>query len=54
MKLEECKYCSFHSEYSRGQIYCRYWENNINSVATYEDRAAGIVYVVGCPKEKQA
>lgn len=51
MKLEDCKNCSYHSDYIQGQIHCRYWGTNINSVATYEDRS-GIVFVVGCPKEK--
>lgn len=51
MKLEDCKNCSYHSDYIRGQIFCRFWENNINSVATYED-SNGTVHAVGCPKEK--
>ncbi len=51
MKLEDCKNCTYHSGYVQGQILCRYWGTNINSVATYQDRN-GIIYAVGCPKEK--
>jgi hypothetical protein len=51
MKIEDCKNCSYHSDYIQGQVHCRYWGTNINSVATYEDRS-GIIFVVGCPKEK--
>ncbi|MBN1497943.1 MAG: hypothetical protein JXA07_14315 [Spirochaetes bacterium] len=51
MKLEDCKNCPHHIDYSQGQIHCRYWGTNINSVATYADRN-GEINVVGCPKEK--
>ncbi|HOW83632.1 MAG TPA: hypothetical protein PK573_13805 [Spirochaetota bacterium] len=51
MKLEDCKNCPHHSGYSQGQIHCRYWGTNINSVATYQD-GNGIIHAVGCPKEK--
>ena len=52
MKIEDCLNCAFHNGYIQGQILCRFGGNNINSVATYEDRGVGSICVVGCPKEK--
>jgi hypothetical protein len=50
MKLEECKNCPHHTDYIQGQIMCRFWGTNINSVATYQDRN-GVIFAIGCPKE---
>ena len=51
MKLEECKNCTYHSDYIQGHVHCHFWGTNINSVATYVERS-GTVYAVSCMKDK--
>lgn len=51
MKIDDCKRCEYHNEYINGQLLCNY-SNNINSMATYEDEKTGVIFVIGCPKDK--
>lgn len=51
MKLDSCKICEYHNAYVNGQILCKY-SNGINSMATYEDKNAAVIFVIGCPKDR--
>ena len=50
MKLDNCTKCEFHNDYIKGQILCTY-HRNVSSMATYEDKKSGTIYVIGCPMD---